>query len=566
MGASLRALRALVLLAGFYLLSVVLLVLLGLLYWGAGLWLSGAIMGKLLIGLVVLAIPVLRGLFMLRTPKVDGTRGVPVTEAREPVLWRTVHEIAAEVGTRAPDEILLVEDVNAAVSEDARLLGLRPGTRRLVIGLPLMAGLDEWELRAVLAHEMGHYANLDTRLTPLIVRGQSQLRRTIGHFHDRADRTESRERVRQEERAARRTAKGKKAKEIDTDGEGLSYRIMAGVYTRYAKFYMRATLSASRRQEFAADLAAVRVAGRDATASALRELNVLDPAHSFYMRCYATVGLDAGLMPLPGQVFGGLRHLLEARAEELDARRSELPTEPTDPYDSHPALADRVARVEALPDDGLASRTALPSLALLADADAAMAALEPLVLTPAALALRRLDWADLVHESMTHRVARGTESFREALTAEGVIAPPPTDEEAPAPDSAAPDTNAPHAPSAPAPARPADALPALLDAFDADPGVRGRLTNRFPRSEDAAAATGRAAREISRAVLREALDELVGAELMARGTIRWQLSWSEPTTLRYPADDFEERLESALDAAVADSCDTAPLRKLVFAP
>lgn len=36
-----------------------------------------------------------------------------------------------------------------------------------------MAGLDEMQLRAVLAHEMGHYANLDTRLTPLIARGRA---------------------------------------------------------------------------------------------------------------------------------------------------------------------------------------------------------------------------------------------------------------------------------------------------------------------------------------------------------------------------------------------------------
>ncbi|MEU9032286.1 M48 family metallopeptidase [Streptomyces sp. NPDC048383] len=532
MGASLRALRALVLLAGFYLLGLILLGLLGLLDWAGMTWLHGALAGKLVIVSVVLAIPIVRGMFMLRTPTADPLPGVPVTEAREPVLWQAVREIAAQVGTRAPDEILLIDEVNAAVAEESRMLGLLPGTRRLYLGLPLMSGLDEMQLRSVLAHEMGHYANLDTRLTPLIARGRAQLIRTIGHFHDRADTKVAKERAKQEKRAEKRTAKGKKAKEVDTTGEGLTYRAMARIYTAYAKFYMRATLSGARRQELAADLAAVRVAGRDATASALRELNALGDAHDFYMGSYATLGVNAGLLPLPGQVFGGFRRLLDARSAQLDELRAELSTEPTSPYDSHPALAERVARIEALPDDGRAGQAARPSLELLSDADAAMAALEPVVLSPEALGLKRLDWPDLVHESMTLYVGQGSGEIREAVAAEGA----------------------------------GDGLAPLLDAVDADPQLRWRLAERFPTSEQAAAATGRAAREFARPAFRRILNQLVTTELTARGTARWQLSWSDSAGLAYPAGDFEDRLKAALDAAVADPCDTEPLRKLVLAP
>lgn len=130
---------------------------------------------------------------------------------------------------------------------------------RLYIGLPLMAGLDEMQLRAVLAHEMGHYANFDTRLTPLIARGRAQLIRTIGHFHERADKKVAKERAKQERRDEKRIAKGKQAKGVDTAGEGAMYRAMAKIYIAYGNFYMRATLSTSRRQELAADLASVRI-------------------------------------------------------------------------------------------------------------------------------------------------------------------------------------------------------------------------------------------------------------------------------------------------------------------
>ncbi|MGW5851321.1 M48 family metalloprotease [Streptomyces sp. NPDC055254] len=531
MGASLRALRALVLLAGFYLLGVVLLAVLVAVDAAAVTWLAGAAAAKVLIVSVVLSIPIVRGLFMLRMPKGEPPAGIPVTEEDEPLLWRTVRDTAAQVGTRAPDEIVLIGGVNAAVGEDATLLGLRPGTRRLYIGLPLMTGLDEMQLRAVLAHEMGHYANFDTRLTPLIARGRAQLIRTVDHFHQRADAKVAKERARQEKQAAKRIAKGKKAGEVDTWGQGSMYRGMAKIYQAYGRFYLRATRTSARRQELAADLASVRVAGRDAAASALREVNALAPAHEFYMDSYATLGVGAGLLPRPGQVFGGLSRLLDARSQELEGLRRELSDEPASPYDSHPPLAERVARIEALPDDGRAGQSARPSLELLSDADRALAALEQAVLSPEALAFERAEWEDLVHRSMTLYVGRGSEEIREAVAAEGA----------------------------------GPGLAGLLDAVDADPAVRWRIAERFPKSDEAAAATGRTAREFARPTVRQALNQLVTVELTARGTARWQLSWSDSASLGYPDGGFEDRLTLALDAAVADQCDTEPLRKLVLA-
>ncbi len=411
-----------------------------------------------------------------------------------------------------------------------------------------MTGFDEMQLRAVLAHEMGHYANLDTRLTPLIARGRAQLIRTVRHFHERADAKVAKERARQEKKAEQRLAKGRTAREVDTSGEGATYRAMAAIYMAYGNFYQRATLAGARRQELAADLAAVEVAGRDSAASALRELNALGPAHDFYMDSYATLGLGAELLPPPGEVFGGLRRLLDARSAELDDLRRDLPTEPTEPYDSHPALAERVARIEALPDDGRGGQTARPALALLSDPGAAQAALEQAVLTPQTLALKRVDWPELVHASMTRYVSQGSQEIRDAFAAEGVAAVTAVE----GAEGAGTGTGR--------------GLGAVLDAIDADPALRWRLADRFPKSEEAAAATGRTAREFARPVVRRALNQLVTVELTARTTARWELSWSDPAALCYPSDDFEQQLKSALDAATADSCDTEPLRKLVLAP
>ena len=155
MGTTLRALRALLLLAGFYLLGVLLLAVLAGADYLLFLHAPTSLAGKLIIVSVLLAIPLVRGLFMLRTPRDEEMAGLPVTESDEPELWRTVRELADEVGTTAPSRIVLTADVNAAVAEDARLLGLRPGPRRLYLGVPLLQGLSQAQLRAVLAHELG---------------------------------------------------------------------------------------------------------------------------------------------------------------------------------------------------------------------------------------------------------------------------------------------------------------------------------------------------------------------------------------------------------------------------
>ncbi|MET9373251.1 M48 family metalloprotease [Streptomyces sp. NPDC002992] len=537
MGASLRALRALVLLAGFYLLGLAVLVVLVLIDWAATLWTPGPWALKFYVVTAVLAVPVVRGMLMLRTPQDEITTGVLVTEADEPKLWRTVRELAEQVGTRAPDEIRLTGEVNAAVSEDSRLLGLLGGRRRLYLGLPLMAGLSEDQLRAVLAHEFGHFVHADTRLSGITARGRVQVARTVAHFEEKAGGKVAKERARQEKKAAKRLAKGKKAHEIDTTGVGFTFRTMARIYTAYGRFSLRATQADSRRQERAADLAAARIAGRDAAASALREIAVVEAANGFFLDAYATMGAEFGLLPPHGEVIGGVRHLLAARSEELDDLRYDLPTRPASPYDSHPPMAERVALLEALPDDGRGARPSQPSLTLLVSPERSLAAVEDVSLTADALRMRRVEWPELVHESMTAHSVSESEPVRSA-TAEvaGTVSEG---------------------------SQSGTALNALLDAIDA--GKAWEITDRLPKSEQAGAATGRAAREFARPVLRRGLSQLVTDALTEDGRARWQLSWAAPASLRLPPG-YEDAFPAALDAAVADRPDTGPLRLLLQTP
>ncbi|WP_328750151.1 M48 family metalloprotease [Streptomyces sp. NBC_00285] len=531
MGTTLRALRALLLLAGFYLLGVLLLALLAGTDYLLLLHAPASLAGKLVLISVLLAIPLVRGLFMLRTPPGSDMAGLLVTETDEPELWRTVRELADEVGTTAPSRIVLTADVNAAVSEDARMLGLLPGPRHLYLGVPLLQGLSQAQLRAILAHELGHYSNSDTRLSALNRRGRAQVLRTITHFEQRADRTAAREQAKQEKKNAKAEAKGKKTKEIDTGGAGITYRAMAQVYIGYAKLYFRAMLSVSRRQEYAADAAAARIAGRDATASALREIPVLVGAFDYYMNCYATLGTGQELLPPRGEMFGGYGRMLSARRLELVEMRGELPTGPTSPYDSHPPIADRVRRIEELPDDGRADEARGAALDLLTDPQRTLTELEDAVLTEEVRRFRRTaDWQELLDLVMAESFRAGNTPLHRAY-AEYTQEQP--------------------------------TLPAVLDLID--DGRLWQLAKRLPLSDEAAAAQGRVFREFVRPTLHRSLASMTLAELNSRALLRWEFSWERSAIPHLPpADDGTENdLDKVVAPAVADAPETAPLRALL---
>ncbi|MFJ8827974.1 M48 family metallopeptidase [Streptomyces sp. NPDC102467] len=522
--------RALVLLLGFYLVGLVLLGALGAVDW----WLvvdggHGIAALKIVFLSLVVGVPIVQGMFAVRSPRFEPPAdGLRVDERQEPRLWAAVRRLAEQTGTRAPDEIYLVPAVNAAVYEKSRLLGLFTGRRVLLVGMPLLSGLDEAQLISVLAHEFGHYSNADTRLGAINRRGFEQISRTVSALMRRSAAKVDDERVKAEQKEARRIAKGKSARQINTGSAGLSYRLAAKPFLWYGMFYVRSMRGTMRRQEYAADLAAAHIAGRAATASALREVPALDTAFGFYMQSYASLGANAGLLPPQGEVYGGLHHLLEARSAELDELRRALPREERSAYDTHPPIADRVARIEQLPDDGRAAGTAGPALGLLADPAAAFAALEQASLTPEALAMRRAaDWAQLVHESMTTYADGAAQPLRRAVRevtgADGSF----------------------------------DSVLAAIDA-----GALWQVADRLPKSAQAAAAKGRAAREFVRPRLHSLLRDLTVAELIARGGAHFEVSWSDPALLRLH-DASAEQLTRALDDAVADVPDTTGLRQLL---
>ncbi|MET8961520.1 M48 family metallopeptidase [Streptomyces sp. NPDC004074] len=549
--ASLRALRALVLLGGFYLMGVVLLAALLAADW---LLLSSVLVNRspyLMLGVVfasvMLAVPVLRGMFAFLPAgrRSSGPEGLAVTPEAQPTLWAEVREAARKACTAEPDALLLTADVNAAVTERARLLGLLAGPRSLYLGVPLLTGLTAPELRAVLAHEFGHFSNQDTRLAGITMRGRAAVLHTVDAFRAHDSR---------------------------------AHAVIGNLYVHYARFFLTATQSSARQQELAADRAAARHTGRDTTASALRRVPLLGAAHDHYIDAYATLGVPAHALPSVGEFHGGFRHLLAARSPEAltelaGSRGTPRPT----PYDSHPPMSERLALIEALPSDGAThDPAATPALSLLHDRHGVLAALESYTLPAAAAGMRRLEWPELVMarsvvdasgwaDPLSTAVRRALRSAAlpgragpsTSGSAEGTSGRPDTS------DVDATDSRACGIPGPDVEDGGSD-LPGLDDVLDAiDAGLLWmEVADRMPKPARASRLTGRSARNFIRPALWDGLAGLVYLRLVEEKTAHPDVSWSGEAGLVLP-EEWEKGMDSAIDAAVADTPDTKPLRRLL---
>ncbi|MFI5915889.1 M48 family metalloprotease [Dactylosporangium sp. NPDC051541] len=326
MKTTIRAAVSVGLLAGFYLLAVALIGGLG----GVTVWLfqehPGVAAGKLAYVTIALAAGLVVAFWKILRAKPGEPEGLPLAPHEARGLWDAAHDLAHRVGTRAPDEIRLIPEVNAAVAEQTRLLGLAGGRRIMYVGLPLLQAFTVSQLVSVLAHELGHYSGSHTKLGALAHRGRMAIVQTIVQVGPSS--------------------------------------IAGFVFRGYARIYILVEQAVSRRMEYEADEFSVRIAGRPAAVSSMRDIPVIDAAWNFFVGNYVTIGWDSKLAPQ--DVFGGFGLLLRGRSNQLAKLRDGAPPEERSRWDSHPPIADRIKAMQAMPDPGVAADDR-PATVLLGD-------------------------------------------------------------------------------------------------------------------------------------------------------------------------------------------------------
>jgi hypothetical protein len=262
--------------------------------------------------------------------------GVPITTEEQPLFWVEVYRVAEGLELRPPDELFLFADATVSVSEDRTWLGLRPGVRRLHLGLPLLAGLTQRELRAVIAHEFwrcwGPFS-----LARVIYRGQE----IIGRVADR---------VGEDSRAGR-------------------------IIGRICRLYLAVSHPVTREFGFEADRLSADFAGNNATAAALAELEVLGKAWAGFVDGYAGPAAAAGRRP--EDLFAGFTRFLNepGRRAQLAASADQIGSPEGSAYRSQPLLEDRLAAIASLPEDDIHDKSG-PALGAVRDPDRVIRSVE----------------------------------------------------------------------------------------------------------------------------------------------------------------------------------------------
>lgn len=340
MSATFRAVASLVALAGFIILAFALIaaVMVGVFVLPTPTFVRGWLVAAALVGAVV----IISGLWKAATSRPEPLPGVDIAAADAPELWAQVTELSAAAGTRGPDQIRLVSDARVAVSEDSRLLGLIGGPRRMYLGVPCLQGLSVTQLRAVLAHEFGHYSSAHTRLGPFAHRAYQAVMDVM------------------------RQLRG-------PDSHWL-LRIYGQVLWVYAAAYHTVSMAISRSQELEADRLMVQLAGRTNAQAALREVDLIGTYWSVYLEELIGPGWSVDLAPTVDGFVGGFQLWLAASID-LDVMR-ELPPSPMGSLGTHPPTAERIVAMETLPDrpasprDDRRASTLIPAFATAAAATA----------------------------------------------------------------------------------------------------------------------------------------------------------------------------------------------------
>ncbi len=112
-------------------------------------------------GLLCMGILVLIFLFkfIFVKHKVDRSHLIEITREEEPRLFAFIDEIVNKVQTDFPKKVYLSSDVNACVFYDSTFWSMfLPIKKNLQIGVGLVNSVSEIELKAILAHEFGHFS------------------------------------------------------------------------------------------------------------------------------------------------------------------------------------------------------------------------------------------------------------------------------------------------------------------------------------------------------------------------------------------------------------------------
>lgn len=362
-----RAVLTILLFVAFYLLIVSLAVGLTLFcaYLGLQLLLLGLSFVTVFLGLGIISFGFLILIFLVKfifkENKTDRSDLVEVNAAEQPELFAFVQDIVQETGTRFPKHIYLSADVNASVFYDSSMLSMfLPVKKNLNIGIGLVNSLNRTELRAVLAHEFGHFSQRSMKIGSYVY-NMNRVIYNILYENSSYDTM---------------IRKWSSISSYLSLFVMLAVKVINGIQWSLSKMYALVNLqymALSRAMEFHADEVAATVAGSAPLSHALLRMSLTEHSYNEVLRFYST-RLQDGLRPVNiyPQQFSVMMFLARRDAIPLSEGLPQVSQEDVSRFDksklviknqwaSHPEVKDRVANLQRINAASLQSETGAAS-------------------------------------------------------------------------------------------------------------------------------------------------------------------------------------------------------------
>jgi heat shock protein HtpX len=256
-------------------------------------------------------------------PRIDRFKppGPLLTPEEQPALFQMIAELSQATNEAMPSSVYLIPHVNAYVAQRGGLMGF--GSKRIMgLGLPLLRVLTVPELRAVLAHEFGHYYGGDTRLGPVVYHMRGTIHRTVMNL-------------------------------AKTNYSAV--QILHKPFHWYGSGALRITQSVSRSQEYAADQLAVRTVGAAPMASGLRTIHAASAAYRPFLDQELAPTLLRGARPPLAEGFAFFLAKAHIASQVSKILEQEIAEPRNTAYDSHPPLRDRLAALQVPPESDAAN-------------------------------------------------------------------------------------------------------------------------------------------------------------------------------------------------------------------
>lgn len=244
-----------------------------------------------------------------------------INQSDAPKLFLLIEEISHCIGEKLPKHVYVSPEVNAYVFYDKPLLSLFFHARKnLEIGLGLLFGLNKQELKAVIAHEYGHFGQKSMRVGQVV----STCYNIISNL-------------------------------VNSEQASIFRPILSKAFV----YVQRGFMTLSRSMEYEADSKSAMVAGNEAAVSALCKVEIIAERFNAYNSFVQSIYESKKI--LPTSYWNGYKQFLSLTddfdgitLDETIIATAQLSSAPKskvclkNPWISHPLLEQRIENIRSL--------------------------------------------------------------------------------------------------------------------------------------------------------------------------------------------------------------------------